>query len=541
MMLLRLQLLLLGSLASTRSAQAAYTICQGETHIESGSCNSPTGACKKGTGYTNVFKKPTLAACEAACDAALPKGNCAGVTWHDAHAGGWATVCVLETADAWAGYSSKMGHHVSACNGLAPCKCNSPSPAPGPPPTPTTDVAGCIVKQAALTYSQKALTPPRHADRIATALDLSGCPEVGAAPSAADVTAFTTAASSSSSRGGASFFVDAAKGSDSAAGTSTTAAFKTLHRAQVASRAATGGATVHLLPGATHYLVDTLTLTPADSHVSWVGATADPTDTDTAAAGRDGVVVSGATSFTATCAGKWQKAGAKGAFSCQLPAGTQFDTLVLNGLRQMKARFPNGDPLAIKDGYDKGCKSVAWWNISGVQQYPTNLHMLSKNGTKISQGSVFPPGSNHTVIIADRTAPREGETTGGNPSYYNTRFNETYNHPFWATTSPSAIKLSPQLSSRSASWKAAAGAVVRMLHPAGWGGWAFEVESLAAGTLTFIKGGNQEARGNKGCGQMYIEGIEEELDSVSPHPLPSPPVRPRPALASARLGYRTRA
>ena len=35
--------------------------------------------------------------------------------------------------------------------------------------------------------------------------------------------------------------------------------------------------------------------------------------------------------------------------------------------------------------------------------------------------------------------PRTSSTTGPNPSYYNTRFNETYNKPFWATSAPNAI------------------------------------------------------------------------------------------------------
>ena len=55
-------------------------------------------------------------------------------------------------------------------------------PPPGPAPRPATDAAGCVVKQAALAYSQKALSPPRHADRIAAALDLTGCPGLPAAP-----------------------------------------------------------------------------------------------------------------------------------------------------------------------------------------------------------------------------------------------------------------------------------------------------------------------------------------------------------------------
>ena len=453
-------------------AAAAYTECPGESHIKPGDCNSPTAPCKDGTGYTNVHQTPSLAACEAKCDAALPKGNCAGVTWHDSSAGAWARVCVLETADAWAGDVNHGKGHISACNGLAPCKCSSGPP--GPPTPPKADLAACVVKQAALAYSQKALSPPRHADLISNALDLTGC-----SPTADPVSAETAATGpqrhplARAKGGGSSFYVDASKGSDSAAGTSVDSAFKTLHKAQAAARGA-AGATVHLLPGATHYLGDTLTLTPEDSHVSWVGASTPG----------NAVVVSGAVSFSTTCMGKWKQAsghaGDAAAYTCQLPAGTQFDSLFLNGMRQQKARFPNGDPLAVKDGYESGCESIDWFDISNIQEYPTNLHMVSASGAHISQGSIFPIDANRTVVIADRSAPREGQTTGNNPSYYNTRFNETYNHPFWATTAPSAIKLSNATAARSANWKSPSGAVVRMLHPAGWGGWAFG-ESLGTG------------------------------------------------------------
>lgn len=457
----------------TPEVMAKYTQCPGETHIKPGDCNSPTQPCKPGTGYTNVNKVPTLAACEAKCDAALPKGNCAGVTWHDSGTGNWAHTCILETADAWAGTVSHLGGHVSACNSLAPCKCSSgPAPGPpGPPKPPKNDPASCVVKQAALAYSQKALSPPRHAELIANALDLSGCaptPPPVLVPSADTIQQLLSVQTVGS---GAEFYVDAAKGSDAAAGTSTTSAFKTLHRAQAAARGSPG-ATVHLLPGATHYLNDTLTLTPEDSHVSWVG---EPSSSSPSSPGND-VVVSGAVSISDTCMGKWQAGGGAGhaaVYTCQLPAGTQFDSLFVNGVRQQKARFPNGDPLAVKDGYESGCKAVDWFDISGIKAYPTNLQMVSNSGAHISQGSVLPTETNQTVVIVDRAAPREGKTTGNNPSYYNTRFNETYNHPFWATTAPSAIKLSDGIGARSLNWKSPSGAVVRMLHPAGWGGWAF--------------------------------------------------------------------
>ena len=35
-----------------------------------------------------------------------------------------------------------------------------------------------------------------------------------------------------------------------------------------------------------------------------------------------------------------------GAFSCELPPGTHFDALFVQGLRQQKARFPNGGESA---------------------------------------------------------------------------------------------------------------------------------------------------------------------------------------------------
>jgi hypothetical protein len=56
--------------------------------------------------------------------------------------------------------------------------------------------------------------------------------------------------------------------------------------------------------------------------------------------------------------------------------------------------------------------------------------------------------------------------------------------------------------------------VVKMLHPAGWGGWAFAVSGYDAAddVMNFSTGGHQEARGNNGCGQMFVENVREELD-----------------------------
>ena len=85
--------------------------------------------------------------------------------------------------------------------------------------------------------------------------------------------------------------------------------------------------------------------------------------------------------------------------------------------------------------------------------------------------------------------------------------------PYWATTSTSAIQLPPDVKARADTWSTPAGAVVKMMHPAGWGSWAFEVGSYADGVLTFSRGGNQEARGNRGTGKFFVENVIEELDA----------------------------
>ena len=283
------------------AAAAAWTECPGTTHIKAGDCNSPSEPCEPGCGASNAGVVASLAACEAKCAAARPVGNCAGVTWHDAGAGQWKNVCVLLSADAWAADSEHMAHHTSACNHLAPCSCAIAPPHPGPPPTPgppPSDAAGCIVKQAAMTYSQRVLRPPRHADRIHAALGLDACANITKTltlpPAPARERRLPAATPGT---GAAEFFVDAAKGKDANAGTSA-APFATLSRAQAATRALPSttrqGATVHLLGGATHTLNATLTLAQEDSGVSWVGV-------------GDNVVVSGALSLTKTCGGKWAK------------------------------------------------------------------------------------------------------------------------------------------------------------------------------------------------------------------------------------------
>ena len=74
-------------------------------------------------------------------------------------------------------------------------------------------------------------------------------------------------------------------------------------------------------------------------------------------------------------------------------------------------------------------------------------------------------------------------------------------------------------------WPASSPRARRSSQPSCAGGWAFEISSVGNGgtTANFNKGGNQEARGNHGCGAYYVEGIAEELDApCAPKPAAQP-------------------
>ena len=179
-------------------------------------------------------------------------------------------------------------------------------------------------------------------------------------------------------------------------------------------------------------------------------------------------------------------------------------------MRMVRARYPNGDPLIPKSGYIGGAKRIEMFPNTAVA-VPTNFKVLSADGTLISTGSV--PGAGGQVTVHDIDGPR-GINDGAGIAYTNSsRFNSTINLPYWATTSTSAIQLPPDLKARADQWSTPVGAVVKMMHPAGWGSWAFEVGSYADGALTFSRGGNQEARGNTGTGTFYVENVIEELDA----------------------------
>lgn len=81
---------------------------------------------------------------------------------------------------------------------------------------------------------------------------------------------------------------------------------------------------------------------------------------------------------------------------------------------------------------------------------------------------------------------------------------------------PSGLTYSPSgFSDQVSSWSNASTGIVHAFHCGKWGDWAFQVGGLDlnTSTISFSKGGWQEARGCSSGGGFYIENIFEEIDS----------------------------
>jgi hypothetical protein len=369
------------------------------------------------------------------------------------------------------------------------------------------DPFACAVKYSAAEQSQKLLG--RHSHRIIDALDFpkSGCPKPSFAPfeSRLDTSSLKAPPPVVLYVAASMDIADTVTGKDHVLGRTPTVLLRSLAEAQSRLRSMTAderaGATVILAEG-THFLDESIVFTAEDS-----GTREKPVVWKS-----EGATVSGGKELH--CKGNW-KSLHNGVYECALPSGLSFDSLFVEGSRQVRARFPNGSPYIPNDGYADGCSSLA--HFGGGVAFMKNMQVLASDGkTIISQLCAEPQNASVEVTVLDTMRKKAvNNCKMDQTQYHGTRFNETFNFPYWLTTAPSSIRLPPEFHTRT--WKSPVGAVTKMMHPAGWGSWAFQVGShdSTLNTLTFSKGGFQEARGNAGCGKMYVENIREELDA--PH------------------------
>eukprot|EP01064_Diplonema_japonicum_P023540 TRINITY_DN33976_c0_g1_i1.p1 TRINITY_DN33976_c0_g1~~TRINITY_DN33976_c0_g1_i1.p1 ORF type:complete len:779 (+),score=205.51 TRINITY_DN33976_c0_g1_i1:45-2339(+) len=349
----------------------------------------------------------------------------------------------------------------------------------------------CTVKQTSLEFAAK-IGGKQAIDNVYASLDFpSGCPRPATAVDKPTHPRTT----------GKKVFYVSPNGDDTSNGLTESTAFKSLPKAREMVRRLSeedirSGVVVNIMKG-THYLASTFELTDKDSGlpgypITWQG--------------QQGSVVSGGVKLNCT----WTKStGAT--LQCIVPSTvSSFMELFISGDRRVRARYPNGDPLIPKSGYASGCTGHA--ETSSAKQFPLNANVKSKTGAHIATVSL---ASSSDVVISDMTAPRDiNNCKTTQQLYYNTRFNETYNNPFWNTVSIKGMTVtSPDVQARMAKWADPTGVVVKMYQPSGWGSWGFESSSVSKDVIEFARGGNQEARGDTGCGGFYVENVAEELDA----------------------------
>jgi len=258
------------------------------------------------------------------------------------------------------------------------------------------------------------------------------------------------------------FYVDSDKGSDAAAGT-LTAPFKTIAKAQVEARAAkqtSGGRSVTvLLREGTFFLglAGSLKFGPEDSGTTYAGY---PGET---------AVLSGGVDFSGL---SWSKStSVPSAWEAVLPAAAAsaaIQALFVGGSREIRAKYPNGDPV-IPGGAGWSATAsgpLGHFAASGVA-FNATVQVFSEDGILLSNGAA--PGGEWRNFTVDYPRVGFNPTRNDFHAYANNsaeRFNTTFNHPFWNS------QTSPGFSTKSLTknWADPSTAIIHMYHTGGWGG-----------------------------------------------------------------------
>jgi hypothetical protein len=327
-------------------------------------------------------------------------------------------------------------------------------------------------------------------------------------------------------------YVDPKAGADTNAGT-LAAPYKTLQRAQTAVRAALTAndlpVTVYLR-GGTYFVGETLKFGPQD------GGTSPDFGVTWAAFESEQPVLSGGVDLTGM---KWTAppAGAEAWTATLPPAAAGVQTLFVGGLREIRAKFPNGDPLIPGGAGWAARANGAHGSFAATgDAFPATVNVVSSVGILLSTGA--------DETGADKTFTVKEPEFAYNPTrndfyaYANKsaeRFDTQWNHPFWnSQTSPGFTT-----GALTKKWQNASTGIVQMYHSGGWGGWTFQVADRPADdTVVFgcrrlsdnakmpcpqsdpsnefvIDGGFQECRGATiKSNAYYVENIAEELDDT---------------------------
>ena len=354
--------------------------------------------------------------------------------------------------------------------------CKSAGPPGPPPPSPPSspDSFDCKVRLLALEFAAEILGPGANVSAVAHSMALDqpgGCKPPadgigGHLELAHTLPQLPTVADA--------IYVDAAKGSDTNAGT-LSSPLKTLGAAQKHGRGAPAGSnyTVFVRAG-TYYLTESLKLGPRDH-----GATF-------AAYQNERVVLSGGVDLSGL---KWTQPAGKPYFETPLPAsahGLEINTLFVNGRREIRAKFPNGDPLlpGAAGGYSATASGpLGSFAPTGVL-FPPLVTVKDASGRELSNGGSA-DGKQYDFTVSPEAVPAM-TGRGYNPTrqnfnaYFNgsaERFNTTWNNPFWNSQVSPGFKTNALTGTPS--WANPSTGIVHMYHSGGW------CERQSVCTITF--------------------------------------------------------
>jgi hypothetical protein len=275
------------------------------------------------------------------------------------------------------------------------------------------------------------------------------------------------------------------------------------HRAASILKFASASCSVVVSAG-DYELKDTLALGPADSNLQIRGV-----------GGADGSwpVLSGGQELTNL---QWSKAGGffpPGVVVAALPSaaeGLAFTQLFVDGSRAVRARHPNANPggyyttgrWATPTGWFASAKS--WVRSPTYHASRVVSKKMVRNTTRYSDFMLGYDGPVRQFNPPAAYWAVENPPAGGGCKY-EVPVAVVYNEDEFVGAIPPS-KWSSNVS----------GAVVHAFHKSYWGSWMFEVvkHSPSTSTLSFGRGGFQEARGSCGKGghDYYIDNVMELLD-----------------------------
>ena len=440
---------------------------------------------------------------------------------------------------------------------------STPTPPVVGPDPPNLQALECAFNQLALEFGTARIAPssvPALRDALNIG-QLCGPAIFGDSESsvheqlaAASIEFGTTAAATAASLplrplAAATFYV-AVDGSDSNAGT-LAAPFKTVTRARDAMRAtqcASGGCVTLLRGGVYDLSMGALQLNASDSYTSYASYPGERAVLSGAKslAGVTWTPVNGGPILVANVAPLLRGADPRfeswlrGEASPDVAAPpTTINSLFVNGIRQVRARYPNGNPhdgsgicFSASQRPGEGCSPAHGYSncINGDggahQQAPGAVAHISgitpNRGSSPTLGcpqcttygtfayAIFPPPANHPVY--NQPLPGHGWTNNSHFTFWGSLFDRS-----------AAAVLTTNCDAhwaRALNWTQTDQGVLQTFHHQLWGGWAYALGNGTTRngnsvTVPISYGGYQEARGGYlSNGQhFYIENILEELDA----------------------------